>query len=207
MQWGSPQCSANQDPCYTHGATSGSITSFTSRTGGSARMVRRQSAAGWRGPASTAGTYCTPSRSATAARHRPRGDRAGRSVDPQHQEPSRQERVGLPAPDPDRRPRAGPLRNSRYEAERATRLLTEACGFPVHAKAALVFLTGTLIPDVTIKVAPEDVAILDRTDIPGAFRRTTRKLTDEQVAVIFELATPLRRLGGGSPQGPRSKRP
>jgi hypothetical protein len=80
------------------------------------------------------------------------------------------------------------LRNSRHEAERATRLLTEACGFPVFVKAALVFLTGTLIPDVTIKQAPEDVGVLDRMDIPGAFRRTKGRLTDEQVAAIFEQA-------------------
>jgi hypothetical protein len=80
------------------------------------------------------------------------------------------------------------LRNSRHEAERATRLLTEACGFPVFVKAALVFLTGTLIPDVTIKQAPEDVAVLDRMDIPGAFRRTKGRLANEHVAVIFEFA-------------------
>jgi hypothetical protein len=80
------------------------------------------------------------------------------------------------------------LRNSRHEADRASRLLTDACGFPVHVKAALVFLTGTLIPDVTIKQAPEDVAILDRMDIPGAFRRAKGRLTAEQVAAIFEQA-------------------
>jgi hypothetical protein len=59
------------------------------------------------------------------------------------------------------------LRNSRHEADRASRLLTDACGFPVFVKGALVFLTGTLIPDVTIKQAPQDVAILDRMDIPA----------------------------------------
>jgi hypothetical protein len=80
------------------------------------------------------------------------------------------------------------LRNSRHEAERASRLLTEACGFPVLAEAALVFLTGTLIPNVTVKQQPEDVAVLDRTDIPGAFRRATRRLGDEQVAAVFEQA-------------------
>lgn len=64
------------------------------------------------------------------------------------------------------------LRNSRHEAERASRLLTVACGFPVLVKAALVFLTGTLIPGVTVKQVPDGVAILDRTDIPRAFRRT-----------------------------------
>ena len=80
------------------------------------------------------------------------------------------------------------LRNSRFEAERAQRLLTEACGFPVFVKAALVFLTGTLFPDVTVKQAPDDVAILDRMDIPGAFRRASRLLTDVQVSAIYEQA-------------------
>lgn len=80
------------------------------------------------------------------------------------------------------------LRNSRHEADRASRLLTEACGFPVHVRAALVFLTGTLIPNVTIKQAPEAVAVLDRMDIPGAFRRSKARLTDEQVAAIFDQA-------------------
>jgi hypothetical protein len=80
------------------------------------------------------------------------------------------------------------LRNSRFEAERATQLLSDACGFPVFVRAALVFLTGTLIPDVTVKDYPDDVAVLDRMDIPGAFRRAKRKLTDEQVAVVYERA-------------------
>jgi hypothetical protein len=80
------------------------------------------------------------------------------------------------------------LRNSRHEADRASRLLTDACGFHVFVKGALVFLTGTLIPDVTIKQAPEDVAVLDRMDVPGAFRRVKGRLTAEQVAAIFEQA-------------------
>lgn len=80
------------------------------------------------------------------------------------------------------------LRNSRYEAERASRLLTDACRFPVFVKAALVFLTGSLIPNVTIKQIPDDVAVLDRMDIPGVFRRAKRRLSDEQVAAIFEQA-------------------
>lgn len=80
------------------------------------------------------------------------------------------------------------LRNSRHEAERASRLLTEACGFPVFAKAALVFLTGTLIPDVTIKQQPEDVAVLDRMDVPGVFRRAKRRLEAEQVEAIYAVA-------------------
>ena len=80
------------------------------------------------------------------------------------------------------------LRNSRFEADRAQRLLTAACGFPVFVRAALVFLTGTLIPDVTIKQAPDDVAILDRMDIPGVFRRAKRRLADDEVTAVFEQA-------------------
>jgi hypothetical protein len=80
------------------------------------------------------------------------------------------------------------LRNSRFEADRASKLLSEACGFPVLAKATLVFLTGTLLPDVTIKRAPADVAILDRMDIPGIFRRSKRKLDEGQISAIYEQA-------------------
>jgi hypothetical protein len=80
------------------------------------------------------------------------------------------------------------LRNSRFEAQRAERLLSAAVGFPVPVRPALVFLTGTLIPNVTIRTAPDDVVILDRTDIPGAFKRSSRKLAAEQVATIYEHA-------------------
>ena len=80
------------------------------------------------------------------------------------------------------------LRNSRFEAQRAERLLSAAVEYPVPVRAALVFLTGTLIPNVTIKTAPDDVVILDRTDIPGAFKRSSRKLAAEQVARIYDHA-------------------
>lgn len=80
------------------------------------------------------------------------------------------------------------LRNSRFEGNRAERLLTEACGFPVFVKPVLIFLTGTWIPNVTIKERPEDVAILDRMDIPGAFKRAPVRLSPDQVAAVFEQA-------------------
>ena len=51
-----------------------------------------------------------------------------------------------------------------------------------------MFLTGTLIPNVIIKAAPDDVVILDRTDIPGAFKRSSRQLMAEQVSQIYEQA-------------------
>ncbi|HET6818327.1 MAG TPA: nuclease-related domain-containing protein [Mycobacteriales bacterium] len=80
------------------------------------------------------------------------------------------------------------LRNSRFEGERAERLLSEAVGFPVFVRPALVFLTGTLVPNVTIKQRPDDVLILDRMDIPGAFRRAPTRLQPDQIAAIFDAA-------------------
>jgi hypothetical protein len=80
------------------------------------------------------------------------------------------------------------LRNSRFEAERASKLLTAAVGWPVFVKPVLVFLTGTLIPDVTIKQQPDDVVVLDRMDIPRAFRRAPERMTVQQVEEVFDWA-------------------
>ena len=80
------------------------------------------------------------------------------------------------------------LRNSRFEGERATKLLTAAVGFPVFVKPVLIFTTGTLGPDVTIKSRPDDVGILDRTDVPRAFKRSTVLMTAEQVEQVYDVA-------------------
>jgi len=58
----------------------------------------------------------------------------------------------------------------------------------VFVKPVLIFLTGTWIPNVTIKERPDDVVILDRMDIPGAFKRAPVRLQPDQVAVVFEHA-------------------
>ena len=50
------------------------------------------------------------------------------------------------------------LRNSRHEAERATRLLTQACGFPVTATPLIVVLCDAL----TVKQQPADVQVVGR---------------------------------------------
>jgi hypothetical protein len=80
------------------------------------------------------------------------------------------------------------LRNSRFEAQRAEQMLTAAVGFPVMVRPTLVFLTGTFFPDVTIKQNPDGVLILDRLDIPSAFKRAPHRLTAEQVEAVFEQA-------------------
>lgn len=55
-------------------------------------------------------------------------------------------------------------------------------------RAVLVILTGTVIPQVTIKQMPEDVVVLDRMDVPGVFKRASQRLTEEQVAAVYEQA-------------------
>lgn len=80
------------------------------------------------------------------------------------------------------------LRNSRFEADRAAKLLSAAVGWQVGVTPALVFLTGTFIPQVTIKDKPEGVVILDRLDLPRYFRRRPPRLDPAQVAHVFEYA-------------------
>jgi len=80
------------------------------------------------------------------------------------------------------------LHKSRYEGERVRKLLSNALGWPVPVKPALVLLTGTIIPNVDIKKQPDDVMILDRMNIPKVFLQTPKRLTPEQVSQVYEVA-------------------
>lgn len=80
------------------------------------------------------------------------------------------------------------LRNSRFEADRVRKILAEQLGWEPFVKSALVLMTGTIVPDVTVKKMPEDVLILDRMDIPGIFTRSTRRLEPASIEEIFEIA-------------------
>lgn len=80
------------------------------------------------------------------------------------------------------------IRNSEFEADRVRSLLSAKLGWEPFVKSAIVFLTGTLVPDVTIKSPPEKVLILDRMDVPMFFKRSTGWLTEEQVATVFDTA-------------------
>ncbi len=77
------------------------------------------------------------------------------------------------------------IRNSRHEAERATRLLTAACAFPV-------FVTGIVVPvganDMTIKTAPDDVHVVNRMRLGRWLRDRPVVLTDAQIGRIFDAA-------------------
>jgi hypothetical protein len=80
------------------------------------------------------------------------------------------------------------LHKSRSEAERAGRLLSQAVGFAVPIQPVLVFLTGTRIPNVTIKQNPVDVRVYDRTDIPGVFKHAPQRMTVREIAAVYDSA-------------------
>ncbi|MDP9184021.1 MAG: NERD domain-containing protein [Actinomycetota bacterium] len=80
------------------------------------------------------------------------------------------------------------LRNSRFEAERVSKAMLRELGEQLPVRPVLVLLTGTLIPQVTIKKMPSDVLVLDRMDVPGAFKRAPQRLSPETVARVYEVA-------------------
>jgi len=80
------------------------------------------------------------------------------------------------------------LRNSRYEAERVRKALLRHLDQEVPVRAVLVFLTGTVVPQVTIKQMPLDVLVLDRVHIPGAFKRAPERMSPEMIERVYEVA-------------------
>lgn len=80
------------------------------------------------------------------------------------------------------------LRNSRHEAERASRLLSRAVEWPVIVKPVLVILTARFQSTVTIKEPPDDVLVLTGADVPRAFTRWKPILTMSEVESLFARA-------------------
>lgn len=77
------------------------------------------------------------------------------------------------------------IRNSRFEAKRAAKLLTRATGIPVH-------VTGVIVPvnanDITIKQAPDDVVIVNRMALAKWLTKQPLRLTTDQIDAIYEHA-------------------
>lgn len=77
------------------------------------------------------------------------------------------------------------VRNSRHEAARASRLLSDACGFPVP-------VVGLVVPvganSLKIKESPEDVKIVNRMALRDWFRKRPPILDDERVSAIYDAA-------------------
>jgi hypothetical protein len=76
------------------------------------------------------------------------------------------------------------VRNSQHEAERASRLLTDAVGFPVFCTGVVVVLADEL----THKGHPEPVKVVGRKDIAGWLRRQPEALGSEQIATLYAAA-------------------
>lgn len=77
------------------------------------------------------------------------------------------------------------LRNSRFEATRASKFLTARAGFRIEAVPCIV-LSGTAT--VTIKQQPDDVIVLTARDVPRWFKKRRLVLTPEQVDAIYAVA-------------------
>ncbi len=80
------------------------------------------------------------------------------------------------------------IRNSEFEANRVRKILTKHLGWEPYVRPALVFMTGTLVPEVTIKGKPEHVDILDRMDVARRLKREPVRMSADQVDEVFEIA-------------------
>lgn len=94
------------------------------------------------------------------------------------------------------------LRNSRFEAQRASKLLTEAMGRPINVGSALVILTDTFVPNLTIKQQPEGVVVLHRLNLVRHFAHRQGVLSPTEVEAIYDLARRPSTWVTGSPPAP-----
>ncbi|UUW90413.1 nuclease-related domain-containing protein [Nocardioides sp. WV_118_6] len=77
------------------------------------------------------------------------------------------------------------IRNARHEAERAGRLLSAACGYPVHV-GGLVVPVNT--DEVVVKSQPAGVAVVPRRRLAGWLRRHGEIHPPSTVEAIFAMA-------------------
>jgi hypothetical protein len=74
------------------------------------------------------------------------------------------------------------LRTSRFEAERASKLLSAACGFSVAVQPVIVIMSAGMV----IKAKPADVYVVGRKDIATWLSKRPPMITADVVAKIFE---------------------
>lgn len=77
------------------------------------------------------------------------------------------------------------IRNSRYEAARASKLLTAACGFPVHVEGLVVTVNAA---DVVIKSQPKGVNVTWRNNLATWLLRHGEIHPSETVSAIYDAA-------------------
>ena len=77
------------------------------------------------------------------------------------------------------------LRNARYEAQRASALLSERLGFPVPVRAVIAIVDSA---EWTVRSRPEDVSVLRATELRRVLLRRRRVWSADEVALIREVA-------------------
>lgn len=77
------------------------------------------------------------------------------------------------------------VRNARYEAERATKLLSAACGFPVHVQGLIVTVNAQ---DVVIKSEPDGVNVTWRNNLVKWLLRHGDIHAPDALDAIYEAA-------------------
>lgn len=77
------------------------------------------------------------------------------------------------------------IRNSRYEAERAAKLLSAACDFPVYVQGLIVTVNAS---DVTIKTQPDGVNVTWRDNLVKWLLRHGDIHTTETLDTVYEVA-------------------
>ncbi|MBB1483302.1 NERD domain-containing protein [Tessaracoccus sp. MC1865] len=77
------------------------------------------------------------------------------------------------------------IRNSRYEASRASKLLTKATGFDVSVRGVVVPVNADTF---VVKAAPEDVTVINRNRLVKHLRRLPERLAQNTVEAVFEQA-------------------
>lgn len=76
------------------------------------------------------------------------------------------------------------LRNSRFEGERVSKILTEATGWRIDVIPVLVFLAA----DFTVRSRPPEVAVLRRSEVPRRFEKLPATISNEAVERIYGFA-------------------
>ena len=77
------------------------------------------------------------------------------------------------------------VRNSRHEAARASRLLTEACGFEVQVSGVIAVVNAR---EMTLKQSPVDVAIVRRMQLKRWLLRRPEMLEPTTIEAIYQAA-------------------
>jgi hypothetical protein len=77
------------------------------------------------------------------------------------------------------------VRNARHEAARAAKLLSAACGYPVHVEGLIVPVDPI---EVDVKTPPRDVHVVTRREIAGWLLRHGDVLDQSQQTAVFDAA-------------------